>query len=54
MYVGGARRHLAAVRGREDGRIRVIENGALLTTPFLDISSRVSTGGEQGLLSMGV
>jgi glucose/arabinose dehydrogenase len=34
------------------GRIRVIQNGALLTTPFLDISSLVSTGGEQGLLSM--
>jgi glucose/arabinose dehydrogenase len=34
------------------GRIRVIKNGALLTTPFLDISSLVSTGGEQGLLSM--
>jgi glucose/arabinose dehydrogenase len=34
------------------GRIRVIKNGALLTAPFLDISSLVSTGGEQGLLSM--
>jgi glucose/arabinose dehydrogenase len=34
------------------GRIRIIKNGALLTTPFLDISSLVSTGGEQGLLSM--
>jgi glucose/arabinose dehydrogenase len=34
------------------GRIRVIENGALLITPFLDISRLVSTSGEQGLLSM--
>ncbi len=34
------------------GRIRVIKNGALLATPFLDISGLVSTSGEQGLLSM--
>jgi glucose/arabinose dehydrogenase len=33
------------------GRIRVVENGALLATPFLDISSRVSVQGEAGLLS---
>ena len=34
------------------GRIRVVQNGALLPTPFLDISSRVATTGEGGLLSM--
>ncbi len=34
------------------GRIRVVENGNLLNAPFLDISSRVFTGGEGGLLSM--
>ena len=33
------------------GRIRIVENGALLTAPFLDISSRVYTQGEAGLLS---
>ncbi len=33
------------------GRIRIIQNGALLATPFLDISSRVATAGEGGLLS---
>ena len=36
------------------GRIRVVQNGALLTTPFLDlnaISPRVYTDGEAGLLS---
>jgi len=32
------------------GRIRVIQNGVLLPTPFLDIHSQVSTGEEQGLL----
>jgi len=33
------------------GRIRIVQNGALLTTPFLDIMSRVSIQGEAGLLS---
>ena len=33
------------------GRIRIIENDQLLETPFLDISERVgSNGNEQGLL----
>ncbi|HET8625622.1 MAG TPA: PQQ-dependent sugar dehydrogenase, partial [Gemmatimonadales bacterium] len=35
------------------GRIRVIRDGALLPTPFLDISDRVTTAGsEQGLLGL--
>jgi glucose/arabinose dehydrogenase len=35
------------------GRIRIIENGQLLETPFLDISERVgSNGNEQGLLGL--
>jgi glucose/arabinose dehydrogenase len=34
------------------GRIRVIKNGAVLTTPFLDITGRVLSGGERGLLSV--
>src|SRR5512141_895085 len=34
------------------GRIRIIENGQLLPVPFLDITSRVSSGGERGLLSV--
>ncbi len=34
------------------GRIRIVENGVTLSTPFLDVSSRVFTGGEGGLLSM--
>jgi glucose/arabinose dehydrogenase len=36
----------------QGGRIRVIRNGVLQTTPFLDISSRVLSGGERGLLSV--
>jgi len=34
------------------GRIRVIRNGKLLSRPYLDISSKVSKGGEQGLLGL--
>jgi glucose/arabinose dehydrogenase len=34
------------------GRIRIMQQGLLLALPFLDISARVSTAGEGGLLSM--
>lgn len=34
------------------GTIRIVESGALLETPFLDIRDRVTSGGEQGLLSV--
>jgi len=34
------------------GRIRIVKNGHLLPTPFLDISARVASGGERGLLSV--
>jgi glucose/arabinose dehydrogenase len=34
------------------GRIVVLENGRLRATPFLDIRSQVSSGGERGLLSV--
>jgi len=34
------------------GRIRIVNNGTVLATPFLDISSSVSKGGEQGLLGL--
>ncbi|HEY3114897.1 MAG TPA: PQQ-dependent sugar dehydrogenase [Gemmatimonadaceae bacterium] len=36
----------------QGGRIRVIRNGVLQSTPFLDITSRVLSGGERGLLSI--
>jgi glucose/arabinose dehydrogenase len=36
----------------QPGRIRVVKNGELLATPFLDIRSRLSSGGERGLLSV--
>ncbi|WP_426073219.1 PQQ-dependent sugar dehydrogenase [Janthinobacterium sp. DSP2-3-3] len=34
------------------GRIRVVQNGNLLATPFLDISALTTTSGERGLLSL--
>jgi glucose/arabinose dehydrogenase len=34
------------------GRVRIVASGQLLDDPFLDVSSLVSNGGEQGLLSM--
>lgn len=36
----------------QQGIIKVIENGQVLSAPFLDISDRVSFGGERGLLSL--
>ncbi len=38
----------------QGGRIRVIENGAVRSTPFLNVSSLITSprGGEQGLLGM--
>jgi glucose/arabinose dehydrogenase len=36
----------------QGGRIRVIENGVLLPTPFLDVSSAIAAGGERGLLGL--
>src|SRR5688572_28289237 len=36
----------------QEGRIRVVQNGQLLATPFLDLTSLVLSGGERGLLSM--
>ena len=34
------------------GGIRIIKDGILLTDPYLDLSSRISNGGEQGLLGL--
>lgn len=34
------------------GRIRIIKDGALLPTPFLDLTGQVSSAGERGLLGL--
>jgi len=36
----------------QPGRIRIIQNGRLLDVPFLDLASRVRSGGERGLLGL--
>ena len=37
---------------QQTGQIMISSNGATLSTPFLDISSKVQYGGEQGLLGL--
>ena len=36
----------------QPGRVRIIQNGQLVATPFLDVSSIITSGGERGLLSI--
>ncbi|NUP11338.1 MAG: hypothetical protein HOW73_35275 [Polyangiaceae bacterium] len=36
----------------KNGQIRIIENGEVLATPFLDISDIITTASEQGLLGL--
>ncbi len=37
---------------QQDGRIRVIQNGSVVSQPFLDISSKVTFDSEMGLLGL--
>jgi glucose/arabinose dehydrogenase len=36
----------------QGGRIKIFKNGSLLSTPFLNISTKISKGGERGLLGL--
>jgi glucose/arabinose dehydrogenase len=36
----------------QDGRIRIVKDGVLVERPFLDITGRVESGGERGLLGL--
>jgi hypothetical protein len=36
----------------QEGRVRIVKDGQLLPTPFLDITAKVGSGGERGLLSI--
>ena len=36
----------------QGGLVRIVKNGSILPTPFLDLSTVVSTGGERGLLGL--
>jgi glucose/arabinose dehydrogenase len=51
--------HLTAPAGdprlfvvEQPGRIRIIQDGQRLATPFIDLTDRIASGGERGLLSM--
>lgn len=46
-----ARRRLFVLE-QHVARVRIIENGKVADKPFLDLGGKVSTGNEQGLLSM--
>src|SRR5207237_4736639 len=37
---------------QQSGRIRVVQNGNVLATDFLDLTSSISSGGERGLLGL--
>ncbi|MBA2270925.1 MAG: PQQ-dependent sugar dehydrogenase [Chthoniobacterales bacterium] len=36
----------------QGGRIKILNSGAVVTTPFLDVSARIVAGGERGLLGL--
>jgi glucose/arabinose dehydrogenase len=53
VYVTSARdgtRRLFVVE--QTGRIRIVQDGSVMSTPFLDVSSKISHGSEQGLLGL--
>jgi glucose/arabinose dehydrogenase len=36
----------------QGGRIKILQNGTVLATPFINLASRISTGSERGLLGL--
>ncbi len=42
--------HLFVVE--QNGKVLIVQDGKVLTTPFLDIHDKLSTGGERGLLGL--
>jgi glucose/arabinose dehydrogenase len=53
LYVGAAnddRSRLFVIE--QAGRIRIVRDGRLVDRPFLDISDRITSGGERGLLGL--
>src|SRR3954453_11351556 len=53
LYVtapAGDRRRIFVVE--QGGKIKVMRGGKVLSTPFLDVTSKVLSGGEQGLLGL--
>jgi len=37
---------------QQGGQVKILENGSVLATPFLDVSGLIASGGEQGLLGL--
>ncbi len=37
---------------QQSGKVRILQNGRMLPSPFLDISNLISSGGERGLLGL--
>ena len=62
LVAGGFERPLAVANAGDDsgrlfiveqrGRIRVVTDGQVAETPFLDITDRIMAGGERGLLGL--
>src|SRR5687767_3498881 len=52
LYVTAPRSDPRLFIVEQPGRIRILANGRLFPTPFLDLRNRIRSGGEQGLLSM--
>ena len=52
MYVASPRGDARLFVVEQAGRILVVKNGSTAAQPFLDISERVRSGGEQGLFSV--
>ena len=36
----------------QGGKIKIIQNGSVLSTPYLDIAAGIAIGGEEGLLGL--
>src|SRR5688572_5293555 len=43
---------LRRFEGERDGRIKLLTDAGIAPTPFLDISTKLTAGGEQGLLGL--
>jgi glucose/arabinose dehydrogenase len=50
-WVAGGRYMLVA---EQKGAVRVVDNGVLRSTPLIDLSGEVNSGGERGMLGMAV
>ncbi len=52
VYVASPRGDARLFVVEQTGRIRIVRDGAVLPTPYLDVSAKITSGGERGLLSV--